>query len=175
ADPELLSGGRARDRHLLSGNGDRASVGRVHPADDAHQRRLPCAVLTDKRHDLAAGNLEVDVAQRLHAGERLRNSRNAQERRAVLGGPAHRRSPRPEYRNAAATMIKPMMIVWCQTTSPSSVIRLMTIARITAASIVPTIDPRPPASVVPPTTAIAIDESSYPTACAGSTDANRDV
>ena len=49
---------RAPSGDVAAGDFDGARVGRIDPREDAHHRRLPCAVLADQRVDLAGGNLE---------------------------------------------------------------------------------------------------------------------
>jgi hypothetical protein len=53
---------------------DLAGVDRVDPRDALDQRRLAGAVVTDERHDLAGADLEVDVIERLHRPEGLRDA-----------------------------------------------------------------------------------------------------
>ena len=48
-----------------------AAVAGVDAAQDLHQRGFARAVLAQKRHDLAASQLEIHMVQRLHAGKRL--------------------------------------------------------------------------------------------------------
>ena len=51
--------------------------------DALDQRRLPGAVVADEGHDLAVPHLEVDVGQRLHRAERLRDASELKERSLV--------------------------------------------------------------------------------------------
>ena len=48
-----------------------AGVRREHAGEDVHERRLAGAVLAEQRVDLAALEVEIDAAQRLHAAEAL--------------------------------------------------------------------------------------------------------
>ena len=49
-------------------------VGSVHAGERLDERRLARAVLAEHAVDLAGPNVQVDAAQRLHAGEALRDS-----------------------------------------------------------------------------------------------------
>jgi len=61
------------DVHLLALEQDPAAVGGVGAGDALDEGRLAGAVVADKRHHLAGTDLEVDVVQRLHRAERLRD------------------------------------------------------------------------------------------------------
>ena len=52
---------------------DVAGVGLVSAGDDLCQGRFPGAVFADQRVDLTGFDLEIDLAERLHAGKRLRD------------------------------------------------------------------------------------------------------
>ena len=58
----------------------------MHAGDDLHQRALAGAVLADETVDLAGGEREVDVAQRLDAAERLRDAVQFEEGLSVPCG-----------------------------------------------------------------------------------------
>ena len=98
-DPELGRVLRAVDRDPLAVEEDLAAVDRVDAGDALDQRRLAGAVVADERHDLAVAHLEVDVVERLHRAEVLRDAAQL-ERRG--GGGAHARFlPRLRARPAA--------------------------------------------------------------------------
>ena len=59
--------------------------GRVDAGDALDQRRLAGAVVADERHDLAVAHLEVDVGERLHRPERLRDAAELEDRRLAHG------------------------------------------------------------------------------------------
>src|SRR5262245_44505059 len=62
-------------------------VGSKDPCDGLDRYRLAGAVVADQRRHLAGRKLEVDVLERLHRTEVLRDSLEAKERLgAVLGG-----------------------------------------------------------------------------------------
>ena len=85
-DAELRGVLRPVDVHLFALEQDLAAVGGVRARDAFDQRRLAGAVVADEGHDLAAPHLEVDVGQRLHRAERLRDASELKER-----GLVHRR------------------------------------------------------------------------------------
>ena len=66
---ERVAGGA--EAHLAALDLHRAGEIGMHAGDDLHQRRLAGAVLADEAVDLAGAEREVDIAQRLHAAERL--------------------------------------------------------------------------------------------------------
>ena len=78
-DPELRRVLRAVDRDLLAVEEDLAGVVAVDAGDALDERRLAGAVVADERHDLARAHLEVDVGQRLHRAERLREVADLEE------------------------------------------------------------------------------------------------
>ena len=78
-DPELRRVLRTVDRDGLAVEEDLAGVVAVDPGDALDERRLAGAVVTDERHDLAGAHLEVDVGQRLHRAERLREVADLEE------------------------------------------------------------------------------------------------
>src|SRR5262249_35351617 len=57
----------------------------MHAGDDLHHRRLAGAVLADQAMDLAGLELEVDVAQRRHTAEGLRDRDHGQAGRGGGG------------------------------------------------------------------------------------------
>src|SRR5262249_4764046 len=71
---------RRRDRHGLAVHQDLARVGRVEAVEDAHQRRLPGAVLAEQRMHLAAAQVEVDVVVGEHPRELLRDPAELEDR-----------------------------------------------------------------------------------------------
>ncbi len=73
ADPECDGRARARDLGFLPADDDASAVRRIHPVEDAHQRRLAGSVLTDQRVDLSGPELQRDVVVREHTGEALRD------------------------------------------------------------------------------------------------------
>jgi uncharacterized membrane-anchored protein len=58
---------------------DVAGVRREDTSEDLDERRFPGAVRTCERVDLAAANLEVDLAQRLRARKALRDAGDAED------------------------------------------------------------------------------------------------
>jgi len=72
-DAVLLGGLGVAQLDLGPGHLDPARVGRVHPAQDLHQRALARAVLPDQGVDLARAQLERAVPERLGGPERLRH------------------------------------------------------------------------------------------------------
>jgi hypothetical protein len=83
-DPALLAVPDAGEGAGLALEDDLAVVGavRVHPGEHLHQRRLAGTVLAADRVDLAAAHRQVDLLQRLHAGEGLGDPAHLQD---VLG------------------------------------------------------------------------------------------
>ena len=73
--------GRAVEPH-------RAPLGREHPAEDVHQRRLAGPVLADQAEDAAPAEGERDVLQHRHAEEALLDVPELEERRAGCAGEA---------------------------------------------------------------------------------------
>ena len=75
----LVDDGHARGLGLLGGkvaiclalDFHVAAVAGVDATEHLHQRGLARAVLAQKRHDLAASQLEIHMVQRLYAGKRL--------------------------------------------------------------------------------------------------------
>jgi hypothetical protein len=51
----------------------------VDAGDALDERRLAGAVVADESHDLPGADLEVDVRQRLHGAERLREVANLEK------------------------------------------------------------------------------------------------
>ena len=84
-DPELGGVLRAVDRDRLAVEEDLAAVGRVDAGDALDQRRLAGTVVADERHHLAGAHLEVDVGERLHGAEVLRDPAELEQRRSVAG------------------------------------------------------------------------------------------
>ena len=80
-DPEPGGVLRAVDRDRLAVEEHLALVDRVDPGDALDQRRLAGAVVADERHHLACADLEVDVRQRLHGAEDLRDSADLEKGR----------------------------------------------------------------------------------------------
>ena len=78
-DPELGRVLRAVDRDRLAVEEDLAGVVAVDAGDALDERRLAGAVVADERHDLAGPHLEVDIGQRLHGAERLREVADLEE------------------------------------------------------------------------------------------------
>ena len=72
-DPELGRVLRPVDVHLLAFEQDPAAVGGVGAGDALDEGRFTGAVVADERHHLSGTDLEVDVVQRLHRAERLRD------------------------------------------------------------------------------------------------------
>ena len=68
-----------------------AGVGGVHPREDAHQRRLPGAVLADERVDLPRAHLERGVAVGAHRAERLGDAVKADGEWCAVSHPTPRR------------------------------------------------------------------------------------
>ena len=64
---------------------DLAAVGGMRAGDALDERRLARAVVADERHHLAAADLEVDVGERLHRPEGLRDVPELEEWRVVVG------------------------------------------------------------------------------------------
>jgi hypothetical protein len=69
---ERVAGGAELD--AFPGELDLALVRTVETGEDVRERRLPRAVLTQQRVDLARGSLEVDVVIRDDSGKPLRDS-----------------------------------------------------------------------------------------------------
>ncbi len=74
-DPEPSGVLRAVDGDGLAFEDDLALVVAVDACDALDQRRLAGAVVADERHHLSRASIEVDVGQRLHGAERLRDPR----------------------------------------------------------------------------------------------------
>ena len=81
--PCAIATARRRDLDLLAVHDDASLVGRVHPVEDPHQRRLAGAVLPDQRVDLAGAQLQGDVVVGDDAGESLRDVLHHDERRGA--------------------------------------------------------------------------------------------
>ena len=86
AEPRRVA--RRVDLRLVALDEDRPGVGQVRPRDALDQRRLAGAVVADERHDLAGVHLEVDVRQRLHGAEALRDAAQLEDRLSVGEGAA---------------------------------------------------------------------------------------
>src|SRR5205823_15001933 len=84
-DAELGCVLRAVDVLLLALEHDLSAIWCVRARDAFDEGRLHRTVVADEGHDLAAPHLEVDVGQRLHGAERLRDASKLEER-----GPVHR-------------------------------------------------------------------------------------
>ena len=82
------------DRHSLAFEVDLALVERVDPGDALDQRGLAGAVVPDEGHDLSGRDLEVDLVERLHRAELLRDVGAVQNRRGARRRPFRRRSRR---------------------------------------------------------------------------------
>ena len=78
-DPELGRVLRPVDGDGLAVEEDLARVVAVDAGDALDERRLAGTVVADERHDLAGPHLEVDVGQRLHRAERLREVADLEE------------------------------------------------------------------------------------------------
>ena len=76
-DAELDRGFGSRDLDRLAEPRDLALVGAVHAREHLDQRRLARAVLAEDAVHLAGQDLQVDAAQGMHAGERLRDARTS--------------------------------------------------------------------------------------------------
>ena len=73
-DPELGGVLRAVDGDLVALEQHVPRVDRVDARDALDERRLACAVVADERHDLARADVEVDLVERLHGAEGLRDA-----------------------------------------------------------------------------------------------------
>ena len=87
-EPEILvdEGDRQRIRSRmdrLAGEQDLAGVGFVDPGQYFDQRRFARAVLSQKRVDLAAADVEIDVIERERPGEALDEPGHRQQRRRL--------------------------------------------------------------------------------------------
>src|SRR5438552_10244077 len=71
--------------HRLAIEQDLARVGTLRAAEDAHQRRLPRAVLSEKEMDVARVHRKRDVVERADAREALGDSAHLEERRQGSG------------------------------------------------------------------------------------------
>ena len=78
AEPGRLTG--TVDPHTVAFEANLTLVERVDPGDPLDQRGLAGAVVADERHDLTAADLEVDVVQRLHRPEGLRDPGAGEQR-----------------------------------------------------------------------------------------------
>src|SRR6185503_12481574 len=83
-DAELLRDDRRRNLDRLAVQRERSSGGRVHTGKDFCEGRFARAVLTEERMDLAAPQVEIDVAQHLNARELLGYAARGDKRR--VGG-----------------------------------------------------------------------------------------
>jgi hypothetical protein len=72
-DTAALCIGRRVPAHGGAVQLDVAGVGLVSAGDDLCQGRFPGAVFADQRVDLTGFDLEIDLAERLHAWKRLRD------------------------------------------------------------------------------------------------------
>ena len=70
-DPESGGGARVGDRHRLPLEGDLAAVEAVDAGDALHQRRLPGAVVTDQRRDLARDSTSKSTSWSTWTGPKL--------------------------------------------------------------------------------------------------------
>jgi len=66
------------DRHPIEAHF--ALIGRVHPDEDPHQRRLAGSVLPDQRVDLTGGQREIHATHGLDATEPLGEAARLEER-----------------------------------------------------------------------------------------------
>ena len=73
-DAVALGVARAVQHERLAVEDSSPRVVRVRAAEDLHQRALARPVLADDGVDLSGGDVEGDVVQRPHAGERLADS-----------------------------------------------------------------------------------------------------
>ncbi len=80
ADAQRLRAARAADLGRLAGDLDHARVARMDAGQHLHQRGLARAVLAHERMDLAGTQIEVDLVQRLDAGEALAQAAEGDER-----------------------------------------------------------------------------------------------
>ena len=94
---------RAVDQHL-------ARVGLLDAADDLHQRRLAGAVLAEQRHDFSGADLEVDAAQRVHAGKALVNAPKLEDR-VLMWSAGSRQRPR----SCVSFVLKSSTLFWRMT------------------------------------------------------------
>ena len=83
--PEAQRVDRVRKRHRAALERDGAAAWRMRAGEDLDQRRFPGAVVADKRDNLSAVNVEVDVGQSGNGAEVLRDASKAQHSRR---GPA---------------------------------------------------------------------------------------
>ena len=105
-DPERRGVARPRDRHSLSLEVDLALVEGIDPGDPLDQGRLAGAVVADERHDLARPDFEVDLVERLHGAEALRDAGAVEDRRRPGGRPLFRSSAASRS-GAGAVLILP--------------------------------------------------------------------
>ena len=80
-DAEFLRGDRGRYLDRRAVESESASRGTVHAGEDFREGRLARAVLAEERMDLAALQIEIDVAQHLDARELLGDAARRDERR----------------------------------------------------------------------------------------------
>jgi hypothetical protein len=78
-DARTLGVLNARETDGRSLDADHAVVVDVHAGEDFHQCRFAGAVLAHQRVHFAAHQVEVDVTQRRHAGERLGDAFRVQD------------------------------------------------------------------------------------------------
>ncbi len=86
-DPEARRVLRPVDADRLALEEDLAAVGGVRAGDGLHERGLARAVVADERHHLAAPDLEVDVGERLHRPEGLRDVTKLEKWGFLVGHP----------------------------------------------------------------------------------------
>ena len=68
-DPQLLGMGGIFRRNGVAFQPDGAAIGMINAGQGFNQRRFSRAVLAQQRHDLTAPQAEINVIQRLYAGE----------------------------------------------------------------------------------------------------------
>jgi hypothetical protein len=86
-DPEAAGVLRSVDRDVLPVRVDIAPVHRVDAGDALDQRRLAGAVVAYEGHHLTGPHLEVDIVERCHGAEVLRDAPRLEHRcRGALGG-----------------------------------------------------------------------------------------
>ena len=78
-DAELMRFGDRVDVDLFALDKDLALVGVVYAGQNLHQRRLACAVFPHKAKDLALVDVQVDLVQRLDAGETFADAFHAEQ------------------------------------------------------------------------------------------------
>src|SRR5256884_8952491 len=96
-DPESDRIARPGDPDLAPADADRAGIRPVEAIQHVHERRLPGAVLADKRVDLALADRQVDALQRLQVAEAFGDPPHLEKRRLLgaNGGPPRGPRARP--------------------------------------------------------------------------------